>query len=101
MADSHDGRRQDERVDEIDPSSERAAEAELPLERAERQLREWKLNNSPDIVSVPAIGRIGPITTSWVDAGWSTLTEVGKLGVVEVDIDWTGVRDRDKYFGVR
>jgi hypothetical protein len=47
---------------------------EPPLDRAERQLREWKAANN----------------------GLSMEFEAGKLHVLEQDVDWTGVGDRDK-----
>jgi hypothetical protein len=80
----------------VDPATEKPARDEPPLERVERQLAEWKFNNSPDFVPDPAAGRIGPGTYRPNEDGWGIISEAHKLHVLELDVDWTGVNDKEK-----
>jgi hypothetical protein len=75
----------------IDPAKERAAADEPPLERVERQLRDWKHDHSREFVPDPATGRIGPGTHRWSEDAWAVMPEADKLRVLENEIDWTGV----------
>jgi hypothetical protein len=81
---------------EIDPVQERAAKDEPPLDRVERQLRDWKHAHSTAFVPDPATGRIGPGTHRWLDDAWAVMPEADKLRVLESELDWTGVGDHDK-----
>jgi hypothetical protein len=85
-----------EGFEEVDPLQEREARAEPPLQRAERQLRDWKVANSPAFIPDPAAGRIGPGTYRPAEDAWAGATEVQKLAVLESELDWTGVSDKDK-----
>lgn len=79
-----------------DKRFDRAATDEPPIERVERQLRQWKLNNSPDFVPDPATSSLGPGTYRPAEDAWSVIPEDQKLRVMEGDINWTGVGHKDK-----
>jgi hypothetical protein len=85
-----------EGFERIDPATEKAAAEEPPLDRVERQLREWKHNNSPEFRPDPATGRIGPGTYRPAEDTWAILPEAGKLHVLEGELDWSAVGDRAK-----
>jgi hypothetical protein len=71
---------------------------EPPLQRVERQLSDFKASHPPPKrdSSFPA-GRIGDLLRGLMDHSWeSGLTDAGKLRVLEGELDWTDVSDRDK-----
>jgi hypothetical protein len=71
---------------------------EPPIERVERQLRDYKASHAPPKrdPSLPD-GTLGELIHGLMDHSWeSGLSEAGKLRVLEGELDWTGVSDRDK-----
>jgi hypothetical protein len=62
----------------IDPATEKAAKDEPPLERVERQSREWKHEHSAAFIPDPATGRIGSGTHRWKDDAWGVMSEAEK-----------------------
>jgi hypothetical protein len=73
-------------------------EKESPLARAERQLRDWKTLHAPPPrdPSLPQ-GKLGDMIHGLMDQSFgSGLSEAGKLRVLEGEIDWSGVADKDK-----
>jgi hypothetical protein len=72
--------------------------SEPPLERAERQLSEYKATHAPPARD-PGLpeGRIGDMIHGLNDQSWqSGLSEAGKLRVLEGELEWVGVDDRQK-----
>jgi hypothetical protein len=73
-------------------------EKESPLGRVERQLRDWKALHAPPPrdPSLPQ-GKLGDLVHGLMDQSFgSGLSEAGKLRVLEGEIDWSGVADKDK-----
>lgn len=72
--------------------------SESPIERVERQLREYKASHAPperDARLPP--GTLGNLVLGLMDHSFeSGLSEAGKLRVLEGEIDWTGVSDEDR-----
>jgi hypothetical protein len=81
---------------EVDPGMEKAAREEPALERVERQLRDWKIDHSPEFVPDPATGRIGPGTYRPTQDAWASISAAEKLRVLEAELDWNGVVDKAK-----
>jgi hypothetical protein len=80
---------------EIDPPTEPTSE-ETPLERAERQLRDWKSISAPVGAAEPGAGDIGSDAAPLPNDGFGMKFEAGKLSVLETEVDWTGVSGEDK-----
>jgi hypothetical protein len=80
-----------EGFDLVDPAKERSKVDEPPLERVERQLRDWKHDHSTDFRPDPATGRMGPGTHRWLDDAWVKMSESDKLRVLEGELDWGAI----------
>jgi hypothetical protein len=73
-------------------------EKETPLGRAERQIKDWKALHAPPLrdPNLPR-GKLGDLLHGVMDQSFgSGLSEAGKLRVLEGEIDWSGVADKDK-----